>query len=464
MAATEQVRKKAGQTVIDFRCSHCGHRYSVPESYAGKHARCSKCHRPIHVPDASPLTDQHMPSLITFHCPHCGQKIVVAQSHAGRDVTCAKCKHRIRVPQPRKEPPPIKVGHDIKGDDRKFVQPAPTEDRHDTSRTGKAGPPDDDALHVAPPTVTPDTVRQTKCPQCGAMNRADAQFCSACGETMMPRYPTTPATSGSVALAVAASLGLTFAGVVVWVLLAYFLRWSWVQVLAVGVAALAGYGLTIPTNKRNPSMGILAMAIALVGIVTGRFLIMYWVIMPRADAFFQSTATISDKQVDEAIADPDAMFTYACYHLADELEWDWEFTNQVVFFHAFSSMRTQPGTRPKMPPEEAEKLREAIKTVNEKIAGWSETEKRQAVVSGFDKQRKWLKDGIRTIAGGVTESNEPGKAPPAFIKEGVDVVVGERPFSESLFGRIFTWGGACCFDIIWIPLGLFLAYKIATRR
>ena len=281
---------------------------------------------------------------------------------------------------------------------------------------------------------------------------------------MKASKPAPVPTSGSVGLAVAASVGLTFAGVAVWVVLAYFSGWFWLQFLSVGVAVLAGYGLSIATDRRSTSMGILAMVIALVGIVSGKLIIVYWVVMPQADAIFQDTATISDERVDEVIKDPDEMFTYACYHLADELEWDWKFTNQLVLFQAFSGMRRQPGMRPKMPPEEAEKLREAIKTVNEKIAGWSESEKRQVVLSGFEKQRRWLKDGIRAVTGTATETNEPNRAPPAFVEEGIDVVVGEKPFSESLIGRGFAWGSTCCLDFIWIPLGLFLAYKVATRE
>ena len=343
-----------------------------------------------------------------------------------------------------------------------FVQPASTDDRHVPAGATKSGAPDNEVLHVAPPPVTPDTVRQTKCPQCQSLNRADAQVCYFCGETMTVR-PAATAPSGSIGLAVAAGLGLTFAGVALWVLLTYFSGWFRLQFLAVGVAALAGCGIRLATKNRAASMGILAMAIALIGIIAGKVIIIYAVIMPQADSFFEDVTTLSDKQVDDIIKNPNSMFSYASYHLAEELGWDWRFTNKVVTYHSFNALLTRYSKAPPMPPEETEKLRDAVKTVRKNIAGWSPEEKRRVVVSGFEKQKQHIKRGVRKIAGTIADPNDPNKAPSPFVNEGLDIATGEKPFSQSIFGHAFAWGGACCLDFIWIPLGLFLTYKIATR-
>ncbi|HUT28792.1 MAG TPA: hypothetical protein VMX13_03285 [Sedimentisphaerales bacterium] len=450
--------------MIDFRCSHCGHNFSVPETYAGKTARCSKCHRSLRIPEPSPLppADETKPTLVTFHCPHCRQKIGVAQRHAGREITCAKCHQTLRVPQPHKDHPPQKASTHIEKDDRMFVQPVSSEHRHDTIHATQTGSPDEEVLHVAPPPVTPDTVRQTKCPQCQSLNRADAQVCHFCGETMSARRAVAPRPSGSIGLAVAASIGLTFGAAAAWVLLAYFAGWFWLQFLAVGVASIAGYGLTLATDKRTPSMGILAMVIGLITVVAAKLIIVYWVVIPQVDSFFGVLTTITDRQADNIIKNPDAMFTFACYSLADELQWDWQFTNEVVMFRTLSSIQQKTPVRPKMPPQDTEKLRQAVKTVEERITAWSDAEKRHAVLSGFERHRQWLNGNFRAIA--AADANQPGKAPTPFVKEGIEVAVGERTLSQSPIGRAFTWGGACCLDFIWIPLGLFLAYKIAARR
>lgn len=447
--------------MINFRCSHCGHNFSVPETYAGKNARCSQCHQPLRIPEPSPSppTDGTKPALITFHCPHCRQKIGVAQRHAGREITCSKCHQKLHIPQPKK------ASTQIEKDDRMFVQPVPIDEHTVPAPAAMSDAADNDALHVAPPPMTPDTVRQTKCPQCESLNRADAQVCSFCGETMTARHAAAaPPPSGSIGRAIAAGLGLTFAGVLVWVLLTYLSGWFTLQFLAVGVAALAGCGIRLATTNRTKSMGILAIAIAFLGIIAGKAIIVYAVILPQADSLLQDVTTLSDKQVDEIIQNPNSMFDYACYHLAEELGWDRRFTNKLVWYHNFNALRTRHSARPTMPPEETEKLRDAVKTVRERIAGWSLEEKRQVVLSGFEKRKQHIKAGATKIAGTIVDPNDPNKPPPALVKEGIDIATGEKTFSKSIFGHVFAWGGACCLDFIWIPLGLFLAYKIATKE
>jgi hypothetical protein len=209
-------------------------------------------------------------------------------------------------------------------------------------------------------------------------------------------------------------------------------------------------------------MGILAVVIGLIAVVAAKLIIVYWVVIPQADSFFRDLTTITDRQADNIIKNPDAMFTFACYSLADELQWDWQFTNEVVMFRTLSSIQRKTPIRPKMPPQDTEKLRQAVKTVRERIAAWSDAEKRHAVLSGFKKHKQWLNDNFRAIA--AADANQPGKAPAPFVKEGIEAAAGEKPLSQSPIGRSFAWGGACCLDFIWIPLGLLLAYKIATRH
>jgi ubiquitin-protein ligase len=53
------------QTLIEFRCPHCGRAFSVPGSYAGKKAKCKTCGGDIVVPAAATAaaTDSAAPKL-----------------------------------------------------------------------------------------------------------------------------------------------------------------------------------------------------------------------------------------------------------------------------------------------------------------------------------------------------------------------------------------------------------------
>jgi len=132
--------------------------------------------------------------------------------------------------------------------------------------------------------------------------------------------------SGSVVAAIATSIGLTIAGVAVWVMMAYMLGLFWVpwlHFLAVGVAALAGYGLTLFSDRRGAEMGAPAIVIGLAGIVLAKFIIGQWVVMPRVDEFWQNESPfaqteVSEREVDQALNNPDSFFVFACYDLAEE--------------------------------------------------------------------------------------------------------------------------------------------------
>jgi len=99
------------------------------------------------------------------------------------------------------------------------------------------------------------------------------------------------------------------------------------------------------------------------------------------------------------------------------------------------------------------------------IAGWDEEEKRQAIRNGLAKQREWLQESLRAAAEELGDSNDPNERAPEFVKESFEVFAGDRRASDSEMGKFMAMGGACCcLDIIWIPLGLFFAYRIATGR
>ncbi|MHC4527738.1 MAG: hypothetical protein ACYS29_07670 [Planctomycetota bacterium] len=428
--------------MIKFDCSHCQRELSIPESYAGKRVRCANCRQVVSVPAAQPTPGPAQAGIVRFRCPGCRQKIGVTADYAGKRVKCAACGQTLRVPALEQQPPPEL--------------------------------PPEDTLRVAQP-PPPPAARSVTCPFCQSPNAADNEICTACGQIMVAQADGPASAEGdSMLKPVAASVGLTLAAAAAWVLLASQVEWFVILLLhafAVGVAALAGYGMTMFTDKRTKVMGLLAIVIGLAGIVVAKVAIAKLIILPRADTFVQaqSSTEVSDEQLDKIIRSPDATFMYACFHLAEQFEWDWEFTMEVTTFYTFERAAKKNPAFFKGPPftnrstAQTKKLKDAVKQVEEAIAGWSEQEKRQAIRSGFAKHKEWFKEGFRTAFEEMADGNQPGQPPPEFVKETFDVVTGDRPHSDSPIGRFLAVGGSCCcLDIIWIPLGLFFAYKNAT--
>jgi len=82
--------------VIEFACKLCGERLHVPDHFAGRPFRCTKCHIDGVVPE--------MYDKIKFHCEHCGQYLRVPRKYEGKQAKCPKCKSAVVVP-PFKPPP-----------------------------------------------------------------------------------------------------------------------------------------------------------------------------------------------------------------------------------------------------------------------------------------------------------------------------------------------------------------------
>jgi hypothetical protein len=229
--------------------------------------------------------------------------------------------------------------------------------------------PTEETLRLAPQSPAAAGTDFITCMRCQTPNEPDTDFCTACGEPVAA-VPPSRESAGSVPVALAVSVGLTLAGVATWAVLAHLIGWLWLHFLAVGVAALAGYGLTLYTDRRGPEMGLLAMAIGLVGIIVAKLVIANWVIMPKIDSFLQSESPfvqteVTDEWVGRALADPQSTFTYVCYHLAEEYEWDEDFTHKVTMYHAFKKVSRRNRLPFRWSRAEVEQLNQAVREVEE---------------------------------------------------------------------------------------------------
>ena len=81
--------------MIEFCCSKCDKKYTVPPEYAGKKARCKECNHTNVVPLKSAAASEE---LISLKCEKCSHPLKVKSKYAGKKLKCPKCAAICLVP------------------------------------------------------------------------------------------------------------------------------------------------------------------------------------------------------------------------------------------------------------------------------------------------------------------------------------------------------------------------------
>ena len=176
---------------MQVTCS-CGKVLNVPDTLAGKTARCPACKKILQMPGEAPAAP--VPSRIMVTCS-CGKKLAAPVSAAGKKVLCPKCNQELAVPAPAKLPsaPVIKP------------MPAPASYGAAPAEPRRPAPAPAEALmfDVEPPPPAPVKPREMpedspggetekaeyglgkpKCPNCKAELAHGSQFCVECGTSL----------------------------------------------------------------------------------------------------------------------------------------------------------------------------------------------------------------------------------------------------------------------------------------
>jgi len=87
---------------IFFWCCHCGQKYRLPRSMAGKAAVCDRCNNDFIIPNESQAKPTRRETVI-FPCEHCGKKIQKTKDLIGTEVKCIECGRGNIVPEKSKK-------------------------------------------------------------------------------------------------------------------------------------------------------------------------------------------------------------------------------------------------------------------------------------------------------------------------------------------------------------------------
>jgi len=431
--------------MIKFRCPHCDQKIGLSEQYANKQVRCAKCKKSLVVPAASTETDSADKTFIRFQCRACQRRLKVSQKYAGRNIKCPKCGVSVVVPQITEALLSEVSSSGSTVSDELLESHAETGDFLQELGLEKIPPPmqQEGSLQFQPAAVG-DT-GGLRCSSCGAVHSADRKFCTLCGHALTERAADTfkeadsqRATVGgaskrdSTVVAVLAAVGMTAVGGIGWCVAAKFIGIGWMSFMAVGVCCLSGAGFYLCTQNRSVSVGILAALIGLMGILNGKTLIAKYVAMPQMRKFMTEGASqfgqafeshpMKDQFYEEMIKNEDLMFAMAAMQLAEDGQIEEELVEDIV---------TERATGKKN-PEKAEQMEEAEDKIRKALDSWDKKKRKEVAEAQYGK---------------VSQKHM-------------------NVFMESEVGKTFSFIGAwiwslSCQDIVWFPLGMFCAYRIA---
>lgn len=237
--------------------------------------------------------------MLKFRCGDCGQKLGVPEKYAGRKVKCTKCGIGVQVPELEPaEPPELDASELVPLDsaDEQF-------DDYDLNDSfaedgGQSGELDGlDALAElggdpsAPPVAAPQAAAPAEgggnCGKCGATVGPQAVICVQCGNNLklgvnvktIARAKATAGFAGKTMYAliggavVACIAGGIWGGIVI--ATGYEIGW-----IAWGIGLIVGFAVAAMAQKQDAVIGVSAAGLALLGLVVGKVIILQWVLSP----------------------------------------------------------------------------------------------------------------------------------------------------------------------------------------
>lgn len=251
--------------MIKFHCPQCSQKLGVPDEYAGKRVRCSKCSQACHVPAAAEAQAPQIPQAAAL----------------------AAVPMKPSAPAQQTAKPAIP---------RQAVAPAPPQ--LETVQTCEAGNPfaglqfDDGG----PKNEALAAARQERYKQSAKISRSKSSAPKSSGPG---RFSGVATGAGKIPLSIAASFGFMLGVCILWTVVAVFTGLNFF-IFPWLVAAAGASGLVMFTEKRNVGLGLLSIAMALFGILMGKVMIAKWVIMSDDISF----AELSQDEKNDLMEDP----------------------------------------------------------------------------------------------------------------------------------------------------------------
>lgn len=255
--------------MIKFRCPQCDQKLGVPDEYAGKRVRCSKCSQPCQVPAASV---QPQPAAAAPQKPASIQQPARPAAAAKQPSAATP---QVAKSRPAAAPKPAPV-------------PAVQEEIDDIPMEEETNPFAGLQFDNSPGDANREAIAAAR----QIRNKEHARVSgksSKSGSGPKDRVSASGVAlgAGKVPLAVVASISFILAICIAWTFIEWFTGGLFLldYLFPFGIAAAGASGLVMFTEKRNFALGALAAILALGGIVTAKVMIAKWVVMADERVF-----------------------------------------------------------------------------------------------------------------------------------------------------------------------------------
>ena len=335
--------------------------------------------------------------MIKFYCGECENKIGVPDDFAGKLVRCPKCSQPTRVPEldfePERDPllePELdsKLEPDTPADNGLADEIFPGVSNQSFQMA-------DQSEQIPAPEHTP--------PPKKSLAPTGAGVSLAAGLGRLP-------------LAVGASFIGALVGGAIWAGIVYVTDYE-LGIVAWVIGILVGFSATLFTEERSVRLGLIAAAMAVIGILIGKVLIVKWAMAPELAKIFQS-AEITPEDIQLALNDPEEMFYVACITLVINGEFTQEYADQVSESYGEND--------PTLPTEQIAKGRVQVQSL---LKGWTRAEKQAAVRDAYT----WMTENAAALA---------------------EEIVSQIGLIESIKATLSFW------DILWFLLAVSSAFKL----
>lgn len=406
--------------------------------------------------------------MIKFRCHNCNQKLGVPDEYAGRRVRCTKCDAPTNVPQSANqsqlEPVPVAAQIDQERLEDSSVELAPDSgpDPFEDFEDFQLQKDDFDGNDFQSEDIDPTEFSQS---QSSSLVGSSGSFAGQAYEhTEHHRKPVAGSElakgAAKIPLSLAACFGAMVVVIFIWVIIGKLTGFE-LGLIVMAVPAAGAWGLTRFTEKRGVMLGLLCILIGLIGMVSGRMAVAKWVIMPiiqQSEEFnefnqgikegFQETAqdeadALSDADVKDIANDDDEMMFIAAASLVSSGQLERETLKQMItleFEQAFKEEVDTEGAaiEPAETAEPTPQVKQGYEMAIDKLFQWDQPAREQAVRDNYAQ--------LTIIR---------GEALFGSINEKVDIV--------STFTFIIAFFASFgLFDLLWIPMGIYSAYKIGA--